>query len=92
MDGPLLPGNPSLAREKILSILHHITGEYLMLILMLTDVLFSGSHTFPTFSQFKECAHGELEADRNKPWIKPGRGAEVFGTDAVRCKMMLTMS
>ena len=41
-------GCPELARQKILSILHHT----------------SDSHTFPGFSHFTQCEHGPLRPER----------------------------
>ena len=37
-------GNPQLAKEKILSIFHHVAN----------------SHSFPAFAQFRQCCHEEL--------------------------------
>ena len=47
-------GKASLAKQKILSIFHHV----------------SNTHKFPSFTEFKECAHGEIVETR--PWIKAG--------------------
>ena len=44
----LVLGNAALAREKIMSILQHV----------------SGVHTFPSFQHFKKCEHGELEEQK----------------------------
>ena len=43
-----LLGCPETARQKILSILHHVTN----------------CHEFPSFHLFRECAHGPVELDR----------------------------
>jgi hypothetical protein len=47
-------GNAQLLREMILSIPKHV----------------SGIHSFPENVQFKKCLHGDLPADRDKPWLK----------------------
>ena len=44
----LYSGNAVLAKQKILSILHHC----------------SNVHKFPAFTQFKECQHGDLVGGR----------------------------
>ena len=41
-------GCPEMARQKILSILHHVSNQ----------------HQFPSFTLFPECAHGPLEQER----------------------------
>ena len=48
-------GKASLAKQKILSIFHHV----------------SNTHKFPSFTEFKECAHEEI--DQARPWIKAGK-------------------
>ena len=52
---------------KLTGFVPHISGFFPNVTNCIT-----GSHTFPTFSLFKKCEHGELEADRDKPWMKEG--------------------
>ena len=48
-------GCAETARQKILSILHHTTN----------------SHTFPSFTHFSKCEHGEKDEEK-RPWIPAG--------------------
>jgi hypothetical protein len=50
-----ISGCPETARQKILSILHHT----------------SNCHSFPAFTHFNKCEHGDL-AEERRPWIPSG--------------------
>jgi hypothetical protein len=69
-------GNAALAREKILSILGHVTGVKNAKNEMHRWV--AGTHEFPAFNQFKRCEHGPLPADRPKAWMKEGERGGVY--------------
>jgi hypothetical protein len=47
-------GNPELLEEMLLSIPHHLANV----------------HVFPENKLFTRCLHGDLDPDRDKPWLK----------------------
>jgi hypothetical protein len=75
-------GDPEMAKEKIVSILSHVTG----------------CHRFPTNHKYKQCAHDNLDSRIDKEYIKEGSLAikkirlAIFGRDGQNLKDIKFMS